>query len=61
MKQPYLEFIVPFAIGLFFVLYINASYFASTTYPKHYVDIATAYVANKKESEGRNPTEASGA
>ena len=59
--HPVLELKVPLGIGLFLVLTIIASLSASTTCPKHYVDMATAYVANINESELNKPTPARGA
>ena len=42
IKQPALPLMLPLGIGLFFVRTILESYSASTTWPKHYVDIAIA-------------------
>ena len=48
-------------IGRFMVLFISESYLASVTYPKHYVAIATVYVANKNVAELKTPTPDNGA
>lgn len=61
IQHPYLALILRLGIGLFLVLYIIASCSASTTYPKHYVDIATVYVAKINANELINPTDAKGA
>ena len=50
-----------YAIGLFFVLAIIASYSASLICPKHYVDIATVCVAKINKAEFNRPTPINGA
>ena len=61
IRHPFFAEIEPLTIGLLRVRTIKASFSASTTCPKHWVDMAIVYVANMKVREGNNPTVASGA